>query len=218
MSFAKSSDHADCLHRGEAAHQADHRAENADFGAAITVVGIMRVANEAAVAGLVRLPPTKRADLAVELANRRRNERHARCDAQVIHDQPCRKIIAPVNHDINTVKQCGRGRARHPLAQRLHYDIGVKLAHDPFDHINLGRADISLSIEYLTLKIGSADDVIINHTQSTDTRSSEILDSGAANPARTNDQDMRVQQADLPCPANLLQDDMAGIAIKLFVA
>jgi hypothetical protein len=29
---------------------------------------------------------------------------------------------------------------------------------------------------------------------------------------------MRVQQADLPCPANLLQDDMAGIAIKLFVA
>ena len=218
MGFAKSRDHADGLHRGEAAHQANHRAEDADFGAAITVVGIMRVANEATVAGLGFLPPVKRADLAVKLANRRRNERHPRSNAQVIDDQPCRKIIAPVDHDINAVEQCGRGFARHPLAQRLHYDIRVKLPHDPFNHINLARADISLSIKSLTLEIGAADDVIINHAQPTNTSRSEILDSGTANPARTNDQDMCVQQADLPSPANLLQDDMAGVAIKLFVA
>jgi hypothetical protein len=29
---------------------------------------------------------------------------------------------------------------------------------------------------------------------------------------------MRVKKRNLPCPANLLQDDMAGIAIKLFIA
>jgi len=218
LGFAKSSDHADRLHRGEAAHQADHRAEDADFGAAITVIGIMRVTNEAAVAGPIRLPPVKRTNLAVELADSRRNERHSRGDAQLIHDQPCRKIIAPVDHDINAVEQCGRGFARHPLAQRLHRDIGVDLAHDPFNHVDLGRADISLGIEYLTLEIGAADNVIINHAQPANTRSGEILDRGAANPASTNDQDMRVQQANLPRPANLLQDDMAGVAIKLFVA
>ena len=218
MGFAKSRDHADCLHRGEAAHQANHRAEDANFGAAITVVSIMRITNEAAVAGLVRLPPAKRTNLAVELANRRRNERHTRADAQVIDDQPCRKIIAPVDHDINAVEQCGRGFARHPLAQRLHGDIGVKLAHNPFNHFDLGRADIGLSIEYLPLEIGAADDVIINHAQPANTSGGEILDSGAANPTRTNDQDMRIQQADLPSPANLLQDDMAGVAIKLFFA
>ena len=218
MGFAKSGDHADCLHRGEAAHQADHRAEDTDFGAAITVVSIMSITNKAAVAGLVGLPPLKRANLAVELANRRRNERHARGDTQVIDDQPRRKIIAPVDHNINAVEQCEAGLARHPLAQRLHYDIGVKLAHNPFNHVDLCHADISLSIKYLPLEIGAADDVIINHAQSANTRRCKILDRGAADPARTNDQDMRVQQADLPSPANLLQDDMAGIAIKLFVA
>ena len=213
MSFAKSSDYADCLHRGEAAHQANHRAEDTDFGAAIAVIGVMRVANEAAVAGLIGLPSTKRTDLAVELANRRRNERHARGDAQVIDDQPRRKIIASVDHDINTVEQRGIGLWRHPLAQRLHRDIGVELPHDPFNHTDLGHADISLSIEYLTLEIGAADDVIINHAQAANPSGGEILDRGAAYPARTNDQDMRVQQGDLPRPANLLQDDMAGIAI-----
>ncbi len=123
----------------------------------------MRIANEAAVAGLVRLPPTKRADLAVKLANRRRNERHSRGDAKVIDDQPRRKIIATVDHNINAVEQCGCGLARHPLAQRLYSDIGIDLPHDPFNHIDLGRADISLSIKYLTLEIGAADDVIINY-------------------------------------------------------
>jgi hypothetical protein len=29
---------------------------------------------------------------------------------------------------------------------------------------------------------------------------------------------MGIEQANLPCPANLLQDDMAGVAIKLFIA
>lgn len=151
MGFAKSSNHADCLHRREAAHQTDHRAEDTDFGAAITVVSIMRITNETAVAGLACLPAQKRANLAVELADSRRNERHPRGDAQVIDDQPCRKIIAPVDHDINAVEQCGAGFARHPLAQRLHRDIGVDLAHDPFNHVDLGRANIRLSIKYLTL-------------------------------------------------------------------
>ena len=218
MGFAKSRDHADCLHRGEAAHQADHRAEDTDFGAAITVISIMSITNKAAVAGLVGLPPTKCADLPVELADSRRDERHSRGDAQVIHNQPSRKIIAPVDHHINAFEQCGSGFARHPLAQRLNRDIGIKLAHEPFHHLNLGHANISLGIEYLALEIGAADNVIINHAQPTNASGGEILDRGAANPARTNDQDMCVQQPNLPCPTNLLQDDMAGVAVKLFVA
>jgi hypothetical protein len=218
LGFAKPSDHADRLHRGEAAHQADHRAEDADFGAVVTVVSIMGVTNEAAVAGLIGFPPTKRAGLAVKLADSRRNERHPRRDTQIIDDQPRRKIIASIDHDINAVEQCKRGFAGHPLTQRLHPDIRIKQAHHPFDHIDLSRANISLGIQYLALEIGAADDIIINHTQAADASSGEILDRRAANPASTNDQDMRVQQADLPCPANLLQDDMAGIAIKLFIA
>ena len=218
MGFTKASEDPDRLHRGEAAHQADHRAENADFGAAITVFGIMRVAYKAAVAGLVFLPSPKCADLAVKLADCRRNQRHPRRNAQVIHDQPRRKIIAPVNHNINAVEQCSGGFVRHPLAQRLHLRIGIEPTHDPRNHINLGLANVGLGIEYLPLKIGAADDIIIDHAQSANASGRKILDRRTANSARADDQDMCVQQAKLPCPANLLEDDMAGIAVKLFIA
>jgi hypothetical protein len=178
----------------------------------------MRVPDETAVAGLVSLPPAKRADLAVKLADSRRNQRHLRGDAQVIDDQPRRKIIASVDHNINAVEKRAACLACHPLAQRVHRDIGVKLAHDPFHNIDLSRADIRLCVEYLTLKVGAADDIIINHAQPAHASSGEILDRRAADPTGSDDQNMCVQQADLPCPANLLQNDMAGVAVKLFVA
>lgn len=218
LGFAKSSDHADCLHRGEAAHQADHRAEDADFGAAIAVIGIMSVPYKTAVAGLAFLPAAKCADLAVELADSRRNQRHSHGDAQVIHNQPRRKIVAPVDHDINAVEQSCAGFAGHPLAQRPHRDIGVKLLHDPFHHLHFGFANISLGIKYLPLKVGTTDIIIINHAQPANASGGKILNRRAADPARTNDQDMCVQQIDLSYPANLLQDDMAGVAVKLFIA
>ena len=44
---AEARHHADDLHRRETAHQPDHRAEHADFGATVAIVGVMRVANEA---------------------------------------------------------------------------------------------------------------------------------------------------------------------------
>ncbi len=192
MGFAKSRDYADRLHRGEAAYQADHRPEDADFGAAIAIVSVMRVANEAAVARLACLPPAKRTNLAVELANRRRHKRHLRRDAQLIDDQPRRKIVASIDHDINAVEQFWLSFAGYPLAQRGDFDIGVKLVGDPFHHVDLGHADISLGIEYLTLKIGATDNVIINDAQSANTSGCKILDRRATNSARTDDQDMRV--------------------------
>jgi hypothetical protein len=217
LGFAKSGDHADCLHRGEAAHQANHRAEHTNFRAAIAVIGIMGITNETPVAGLIRLPPAKRADLSMKLANRRRNQRYARCDAQIIDDQPRRKIIASVDHDINAVEQSWAGFAGHPLTKRLHRNIGVKLADDSFHHVDLGRGNITLGIKYLALKIRAADNIIINHAQPANASGGKILDCRAADPTSTDNQDMRFKQVNLPCPTNLLQDDMAGIAVKLFV-
>jgi hypothetical protein len=218
LDFAKSGYHTDRLHRGEATHEANHRAEDADFGAVIAVIRVVCITNKTAVAGLIRLPPAKRADLTVELADRRRNQRHPRGNTQVIDDQPCRKIIAPIDHNINAIEQCRGGLAGHPLAQRFHFNIRIKLADDPFDYVDLGRTNISIGVEYLPLKIGTADDIIIDHAQTTNASGGKILDRRAANPARADNQEMRIQQANLPCPANLLQDDMAGIAIKLFIA
>lgn len=217
LGFAKSGQHPDRLHRGEAAHQADHCAQDADFGAAITIISIMRIANKTAVARLAILPAAKRADLAVELANGGRNQRHLRRNAKIIDDQPRREIVAAVNHDINPFKQRKASHGCHPFANPLHRDIGVKLPCNARSSLNLGLADVGLSIKDLPLKIGAADGIIINHAQMANTRRRQILNRRTANPARADDEDMRTKQAQLPCPANLPQDDMAGIAIKLFI-
>jgi hypothetical protein len=218
LGFAKSGEYTDGLHRSEAAHQADHRTENANFGAAIAVISIMSITDKTAVAGLVRFPPAKCSDLAVKLANRGRHQRHLRYDAQIIDDQPRRKIIAPVNHDINAVKQAAIRLMRNPLAQCCERHIRVELAHHALNHIDLSRTDIRISIKYLPLKIRTADDIIINHAQPPYASGGKILDRRAANPARANDKDMRIKKSNLPCPANLPQDNMASVTVKLFVA
>ncbi len=69
-----------CAHRfqrRERAREPGHRAEHAQFRAGVAIVRVEGVADEAAIAGLVRLPAAPGADLHLELADRRRDERDA---------------------------------------------------------------------------------------------------------------------------------------------
>ena len=66
------------LHRRKAAHQAAHRAEDALGCAIIAIIGVMRVADKAAIAGSVGQPSSEGSDLTVELANGRADQRNAR--------------------------------------------------------------------------------------------------------------------------------------------
>jgi hypothetical protein len=79
-------------------------------------------------------------------------------------------------------------------------------------------ANIAHTVKHLPLEIGKRDDIIINHADSPYSGGGKILDRGTTNPACANQQDMRTKQPSLPCPANFLEDNMAGVAIKLVVA
>ena len=57
-----------------------------------------------------------------------------------------------------------------------------------------------------------ADGVIVDNGQPPDSRGREILDRRGADTACADQHDMRVEQPLLPRSADLLEDDMAGVA------
>ena len=105
--IAKAGEQADCLHCCKAAHQAAHRAEYTLCGAVVAIIRIMRVANEAAVAGAVGVIAGEGADLAVELADSSADQRDFCGEAEVIDDQPRSEIIAAVDHYVDIFQDFG---------------------------------------------------------------------------------------------------------------
>ena len=99
--IAKSCEEADRFHRGKASHQPAHRTQYALSCAIIAVIGVMRVANEAAVAGAVSVIAGEGSNLAVKLADRGADERHACGEAEIVYQQPCAEIIAAVDNNVD---------------------------------------------------------------------------------------------------------------------
>ena len=98
--LADADDGADRHQRREAADGRRQRAEHAQLGAGVAIVGIERVADEAAIAGLVRLPAAEQRDLALELGRRRGDQRDAERVQRVADDQPRREIVAAVDDQV----------------------------------------------------------------------------------------------------------------------
>lgn len=104
--LAETGDHADRFHRRETAHQPDHRAEHANFAAIVAIIGVERVADEAAVAGLVRFPAAEGAELPLELPDRRRNQRYMVFHRKVRDQQAGLVIVAAVDDRVERRKKC----------------------------------------------------------------------------------------------------------------
>ena len=102
---AEAGDRTDRFHGRKASHQPDHRAQDAKFGAAVAIVGVVRITDEAAITGLVRLPATIGADLTMKLPNRSRNEWHSPSMTKIVHDQASPEIIAAIENNIDSVQQ-----------------------------------------------------------------------------------------------------------------
>ena len=100
-SLPKRHDRPDRLQRRPAAGEPGHRAEHAELGAGVAILGVERVADEAAIAGLVGLPAAKRADLRLELADCGRDQRHLGGRAPVGHGEPGGEIVAAIEHQID---------------------------------------------------------------------------------------------------------------------
>src|SRR5688572_17516489 len=124
--LAEADELADRLHRRPAAGDADHRAEHAKLRAAVAILGVERVADEAAVAGSVWLPAAERADLGLELADRGRDQREMRARAMVGHDQAGREIVAAVEHQVDAGEQIRDVPRAEPRVRTLEADGGIE--------------------------------------------------------------------------------------------
>ena len=89
-------DRADRQQRGEIADRAGQRAEHAQLGAGVAIVGVERVADEAAVAGLA----AEQRDLPLELLRRGGDQRDAEPDRGVADHQPGREIVGAVDDQV----------------------------------------------------------------------------------------------------------------------
>ena len=84
--------------------------------------------------------------------------------------------------------------------------------------VDLERADAVGCVHDLPLQIGQIDPVGIGDPEGSDPGGREIEQQRRAEAAGADDEDARGEQPDLPLLADLVEDQMAGIALKLLLA
>ena len=131
------------LERRERARQPGHGAEHAELGAGVAIVRVEGVADEAAIAGLVRLPAAPRPDLRLELADRRRDEGTRALRAGVRDGEPGREIVRAVQHHGRRPRPAPRHcRLRSARAGTSTATSGLSRLHLRSATSGLGRADV----------------------------------------------------------------------------
>lgn len=144
--LAEAGDHADRFHRRETAHQPDHRAENTNFAAIVAIFGVERVADETAIAGLVLFPAAEGAELPLELADRRRNQRDAVGDREIGDQQAGLVIVRPVDNCVKRGEKCcsisGKILRGKSLIYRDYLNIGVDTLRGNFGNFDFFFPDI----------------------------------------------------------------------------
>lgn len=104
-----------------------------------------------------------------------------------------------------------------PPLQALKADLWIEPRNSVGRHIRFFPPDILYSEQNLPLQIVEAYLVVIDDPKPPNTGGGEILNGGGSDSACTDDRYRRRKQPALTVPANLLQDDMAGVTVKLTV-
>ena len=104
--------------RGEAAHGCRQHAKHTELGAIVAVLGVERIADEAAIAGSGAEQP----DLPLKLHGGRRHQRDAEPGAGVADGQTSGEIVAAVNDQVVTAKQPVGIVRIDPLLDRMRDD------------------------------------------------------------------------------------------------
>ena len=132
------------------------------------------------------------------------------------HDQPGGEIVAAVEHQVDAVEQAGDifgAEPRRPALADVGIEPGQRLAGD----LGLGPADVGGPEQGLALEIVEGDDVVVDHPQRADSGGGEIVDGRRADAAGADHRDAGVEQLALALAANLLEHDVAGVAVELGV-
>ena len=158
---AKADDRAHRLQRGEAAQHPGHCAEHAEIGAAVAR-RIGGVADEAAIAWLVRLPAAEHAELALELPDRRRDERDARGVCRVGDGEPRRETVGAIEHNVRSRDQVGSIVYGEALCVQIQRDMRVDSGRALCRSGHFRRADIGVAKQRLALQVRQIDCIVVD--------------------------------------------------------
>ena len=88
------------MHRRKRTNHADHCPQHTHIGASIAIGGIERIADKAAVTGLIGQMPGKIGHLPLKPPQRRAGQRHTQRDTGIRHRQPRGEIVGAIQHHI----------------------------------------------------------------------------------------------------------------------
>ena len=154
-------------------------------------------------------------ELPVETEDRGRDQGRARQVAGIVDEEARRKIIAAVRDQVVASDQV------HGIvgveANRVTFDrhIRVDARHRLGRAFGLGVADPGLGVGDLPLQVGERHRVVVDDADGADARRREIEHERGAEAARADDEHLGVEELLLARPAHLLQQNVAGVALKL---
>jgi hypothetical protein len=125
---------------------------------------------------------------------------------------PSKKIIGAVADDVVALDQRQRVVRRQPYRVLDDRDQRVDRARTRRSRSDLCPADVGRGVGNLTLQVGQLDHVIIDDPQRANARRGQIQQQGTTEATGADHQHPGIAQAALPDTADLLQQDVAGVA------
>ena len=141
-----------------------------------------------------------------------------RHNAGVIDEELRREIIGTVDDEIVILDEVKNVLTRHEGVVRNHFHVGVHRFHRLFRRLHFGLAHIGCSVNDLALQIGKVDHVGIGNTDGAHARGGKVHRHGGPEAASANHEHLCIQKLLLALRAHLFQDDVARIALQLFVS
>src|SRR5215510_718168 len=213
--LAEPDDFPDHFERHQRAEHAGERAEDAGLRASGNRAGRRRLGEKAAIGRVGRsvrlaLVGPQRGERAVENADRGGDERLLRKEASVRHQIARGEIVGAVGNDVIAGDQRERVCRGEPRRVRLHRHVRVEAADRGRRALHFGPADFGRAMDDLALQVRERDRVVVD-----DADRRQIEQRRRAQPAGADDQHARALERLLPRPADLAQDDVAGVAFEL---
>ena len=194
-----------------------YRSQDSTFSAVVAVVIVEGVADEASITGLVLLPAAEEGDLPLELRGGRGHESNVEARRGVRHDEPCREIVAPVDNNVVTGEDVRRIGHVQTCLDGYCVDLRIQLFGEVRSKDGLGLAKLVISKQPLALQVGGVDDIVVDDAQMTYSGSGEGGDECTTNTSSAYHEHARCLQAALADAAQLRQDDLARVSLKLVV-
>ena len=138
-------------------------------------------------------------------------------DAGIVDEELCREVVSAVNDKIvvlDEVQNVG-GIHEHPVG--VHGYVRVHLFDGLLGGLHFGLVHVLGGVDDLPLQVGQIHHIRIGNADGAHARSRQIHGCRSTQTACADDEDFCVQQLFLALDANFFQDDVAGVALQLFV-